>query len=139
MGARADVGRLDGRHRLVIGVDVVDVARFREVLGRRASLATRLFCAEELAYAGRFVDPAPRLAARFAAKEAGMKALGAGIGAVSFQDFAVAGLASGRPELRVTGRAAQLARALGVTGWALSLTHTSLVAAAVVVASGVPG
>lgn len=126
-------------HRLGMGVDVVEVARFREALARRARMATRLFGAEELAYARLFADPAPRLAARFAAKEAAMKALGVGLGAVAFRDLAVARLASGRPELRVSGRAAELARALGVTEWALSLTHTGLLAAAVVIAIGDPG
>ncbi|MGH9064547.1 MAG: holo-ACP synthase [Acidimicrobiales bacterium] len=119
---------------IAVGIDSVDVPRFRRLLGRRPGLAGRLFTAAETAYAARFTDPAPRLAARFAAKEAAVKALGVGLGAVRFHDLAVDRLASGAPVLRVAGRAAELAREQGVGGWALSLTHTDLVAAAVVIA-----
>lgn len=121
---------------ILVGVDVVDVGRFRELLARRARVATRLFTEDELAYAARYADPAPRLAARFAAKEAAMKALGVGIGALGFHELSVARADTGEPSLALCGRAAELAEARGVASWALSLTHTSLVAAAVVVALG---
>lgn len=116
-----------------VGLDAVEVPRFRRLLARRPTLAARLFSAAELGYAGRFTDPVPRLAARFAAKEAAFKALGVGLGAVRFHDVEVGRLASGAPVLVTSGRAAELAAEQGVTGWALSLTHTDLLAAAVVV------
>jgi holo-[acyl-carrier protein] synthase len=119
---------------LGLGIDTVDVARFRAVLARRPSVAGRLFTVDELAYAGRSPDPAPRLAARFAVKEAVMKALGVGLGAFAFHDVEVARAESGEPSLVVTGAAARLATQRGVGKWWVSLTHTDLVAQAVVVA-----
>ena len=119
---------------LGLGIDTVDVGRFRAVLARRPHIASRLFTTGELAYAGRAADPAPRLAARFAAKEAAMKALGVGLGAFSFHDVEVTRAASGEPSLALTGSASRLAAARGVGTWWLSLTHTELVAQAVVVA-----
>ena len=116
-----------------IGIDAVEVDRFRRVLGRRPGLAGRLFTdGERSGTVGR--DPAPRLAARFAAKEAVMKALGVGLGAFPFHDVEVVSLPSGAPSLVLSGRAAALADGLGVAGWRVSLTHTASVAEAVVVA-----
>ena len=117
-----------------LGVDAVEVSRFRLVLQRRPSLATRLFTAGERAYGARFSDPAPRLAARFAAKEAAMKALGVGLGAFSFQDVEVVSAPSGAPSLRVSGAAAALAGRRGVTSFHVSITHTDSMAEAVVAA-----
>ncbi|MGH9189346.1 MAG: holo-ACP synthase [Acidimicrobiales bacterium] len=117
-----------------IGIDAVDVARFRRVLARRPALALRLFTDGERAYAARFADPAPRLAARFAAKEAAMKALGVGLGAFGFHDVEVVSAPTGAPSLVVRGGAAAHAGAQGVTGWRVSLTHTDALAESVVVA-----
>ena len=64
-----------------VGVDVVDVERFRRVLARTPTLRERLFTAAELAYVAPRLDPVPSLAARFAAREAVMKSLGLGLGA----------------------------------------------------------
>ena len=72
-----------------VGVDAVDVDRFRRVLDRRAHLAERLFTGGERAYARAASDPVPRLSTRFAAKEATMKALGVGLGAFPFADVEV--------------------------------------------------
>ena len=72
-----------------VGIDAVDVERFRRSLARTPGLAERLFTAEERAYAAQRADPTERLAARFAAKEAVMKALGVGIGAFAFHDVEV--------------------------------------------------
>ena len=121
-----------------VGVDAVDVERFRRVLTRRPALAERLFTEAERAYAGRVADPGPRLAARFAAKEAVLKALGVGIGAAAFRDVEVVRAPSGRPALVLAGAAAELAAVQGVTRWHVSLTHTELVAVASVVAEGEP-
>jgi holo-[acyl-carrier protein] synthase len=117
-----------------IGIDAVDVERFRRLLERRPGVATRLFTDAELAGLARWRDPAPRLAARFAAKEAVMKAMGVGLGAFSFHDVEVVSAPSGAPSLVLRGAAEELAGRLGVAGWRLSLTHTDSVAQAVAVA-----
>ena len=118
-----------------LGLDAVEVDRFRKVLARTPSLADRVFTAAERAYGSLARDPAPRLAARFAAKEAAMKALGVGIGAVDWHDVEVVRSDSGAPSLRVTGKAAALAAAQGVTNWKVSITHTDAAAEAIVVTS----
>ncbi|MGH9115472.1 MAG: holo-ACP synthase [Acidimicrobiales bacterium] len=120
---------------LGLGIDTVDVPRFAGLLDRRPAAAARLFTAGEREYAARLANPAPSLAARFAAKEAVMKALGVGLGAFDWPDVAVARDAGGVPRLVVTGRAAALAAGRGVTGWHVSLTHTEATASAVVAAT----
>lgn len=117
-----------------IGVDLVEVDRMRRVLLRTPSLADRVFTAAEQAYAHAARDPAQRFAVRFAAKEAAMKALGVGLGAVDWHDLEVVRSASGAPELRVTGRAHELAVDAGIRRWLVTLSHTDLVAEAIVVA-----
>lgn len=117
-----------------VGIDVVEVPRFREALERTPGLLTKLFTDEERAYVEPARDPAPSLAVRFAAKEATMKALGVGLGAFGFHDVAVARGVKGAPELVVVGRAAELAAAAGVQSWKVSLSHTCSVATAVVIA-----
>ncbi|MDQ1392637.1 MAG: holo-[acyl-carrier protein] synthase [Acidimicrobiaceae bacterium] len=117
-----------------LGIDAVDIGRFRTVLARRPGLAERLFTAGERAYAAGQADPAPSLAARFAAKEAAMKALGVGLGAFRWTDVEVVRLASGQPALRMQGAAAALASKQGVGKFLVSLTHTSSQAEAVVAA-----
>jgi holo-[acyl-carrier protein] synthase len=119
-------------------VDAVDVARFRRAIARRPALIDRLFTPSERAYAERSSDPGPRLAARFAAKEAAWKALGAGIGEVGFHDVEVVRADGGAPGLSLSGRAASLAERLGVRRWHVSLTHTDTLAMASVVAEGPP-
>jgi holo-[acyl-carrier protein] synthase len=116
-----------------IGLDAVEVDRFREVLARTPRVAERLFTPAEQAAGQERRDGVPRLAARFAAKEAAMKALGVGIGAIRWHDVEVVTAPSGAPSLVVTGRAAALATEQGVTSWKVSLTHTDRVAEAVVV------
>ena len=117
-----------------VGVDAVDVDRFRIALGRTPSLRTRLFTQEELDYVAPMADPVPSLAVRFAAREAVMKSLGVGLGAFGFHDVWVRRAASGVPSLEVHGAALALADAAGVTRWHVSLTHTDLVAIAYVLA-----
>lgn len=118
-----------------IGVDAVDIARFRRSLERTPSMQRRLFTDHELAYVAPKADPVPSLAARFASREAVMKAMGLGLGAFGFHEVWVDRRDSGEPHLNVTGRAAQLATERGITMWHLSITHTDLVAIAYVVAS----
>ncbi|MGH9164085.1 MAG: holo-ACP synthase [Acidimicrobiales bacterium] len=117
-----------------IGIDAVDIGRFRRVMARTPGLEARLFTAGERAYGGRSADPAARLAARFAAKEATMKALGVGLGAFGFHDVEVQTAPSGAPSLALSGRAAARAESLGVTALRVSITHTDHLAEAVVAA-----
>ncbi|MHB1502409.1 MAG: holo-ACP synthase [Acidimicrobiales bacterium] len=121
-----------------IGVDAVDVGRFRQVLERRPALKERLFTSGELSYALGTADPIARLAARFAAKEAAMKALGLGMGGVDFAEVEVVRSQAGSPSLALHGRAITRAAERGVRRWHLSLTHTDLVAIASVVAVAGP-
>jgi phosphopantetheine--protein transferase-like protein len=117
-----------------IGIDVVDVPRFRELLERRPSIVDRVFTPRERAYAAKMADPAQHLAARFAAKEAVLKALSVGIGAADFHEVEVVRDDGGAPRLHLAGRAAVLAERRGVDTWHLSLTHTRKVAMASVIA-----
>jgi holo-[acyl-carrier protein] synthase len=117
-----------------IGVDAVDIERFRRSLERTPSMRERLFTTDELNYVAAKADPVPSLAVRFAAREAVMKALGVGLGAFGFHDAWVERAESGAPSLRITGRAAELATEAGVRRWHLSLTHSDLLAIAYVIA-----
>lgn len=117
-----------------IGIDAVDVDRFRRMMERRPNLRDRLFTRSELdSLAGRG-DDAASLAARFAVREATMKALGVGLGAFDFHDVEVERMESGAPRLLVSGRARALADRHGVRDWHVSITHTDSVAMAVVAA-----
>jgi holo-[acyl-carrier protein] synthase len=119
-----------------VGIDLVDVARFRVSLERTPSMRTRMFTEAERAYAEAANDPTERYAARFAAKEAVMKAMGVGLGAFGFHDVEVLRADGGQPSLRVVGAAELLAVERGVVAWQLSLTHTTTAAGAIVVAVG---
>jgi holo-[acyl-carrier protein] synthase len=119
---------------LGVGTDLVEVDRLRAALDRRPGLRTRLFTAAEWDYADRHRDPMTHLAARFAAKESVMKALGRGMDTMSFAEIEVVHDAHGAPAVRLHGRAAAVAAESGVAGWLLSLTHTATLAQAVAVA-----
>jgi holo-[acyl-carrier protein] synthase len=126
-----------------VGVDAVDVARFRKVLERRPQFATRSFSDAERADAAGSADVAQSLAARFAAKEAVMKALRTGIGGFALTDVEVcraagSGATRNAPYLRLHGTAAELAGVQGAGTFHLSLTHTDGVAIAFVVAEQAP-
>jgi holo-[acyl-carrier protein] synthase len=121
---------------LGVGVDAVEVARLRGLLERRPRLAERLFTPGERAALATRRDAVPGLAARFAAKEAVMKALGVGLGAFAFHDVEVTEGEGGAPALVLGAAAARLAADRAVQGWHISLTHTASVAVAVVVAWG---
>ena len=112
-----------------VGIDVVDIGRFEQTVERTPGLVERLFVPAE-----RGLRPAS-LAARFAAKEALAKALGAP-GNLNWHDAEVVSEPSGRPILVVRGTVAARARELGVTGWHLSLSHDAGIASAVVIAEG---
>jgi holo-[acyl-carrier protein] synthase len=119
-----------------LGTDLVEVGRFRLAMERTARLADRLFSTDEREYASGQHDPAKSLAARFAAKEAVMKALGVGLGAFKLRDVEVVRRRGGAPVVALHGKAAVLADERGVTAWHLSLTHTDSMAMAVAIAVG---
>lgn len=119
-----------------IGADLVDIDRFRAVMARTPAVVERLFTPGEQAYAGRAADPAPRLAARFAAKEAALKALGLGLGGMPMAQIEVVRVDDGPPGLTLHGRARSVAQARGVDRWLVTISHTDHLAQAVVAALG---
>ena len=109
------------------GVDLAEVARIREAITRHGPrFIQRIYTELEIAYVEPKANRFERYAGRFAAKEAGMKAIGTGwkVG-VRWQDFEVANLPSGRPTLRLYGQAARIAEKMGVKNISLSITHTA--------------
>jgi holo-[acyl-carrier protein] synthase len=118
-----------------VGIDVVPVERFAEALERTPSLAARLFTpAEQLTESGA-ARSAESLAARFAAKEALAKALGAPAG-LHWHDAAVVSNVAGSPQLQLSGTVAEAAARRGATSWHVSLSHDGGMAVAVVVLEG---
>jgi len=117
-----------------IGTDLVELDRFRTALTRTPGIVDRLFTDDERAYAQLRHDPTERFAARFAAKEAVLKAMGAGIGECAFREIEVMRAESGAPSVRLHGKAASLAADRGVGEWRLTLTHTASLAQAIAVA-----
>ena len=115
-----------------VGVDVVDIARFEKSLQRTPGLVDRLFTAVERD------RPTASLAARFAAKEAVAKALGAPAG-LQWHDVEVRNDDSGRPVLTVTGTVAAASAAAHIDTWHVSLTHDGGTAMAMVVGEGRAG
>jgi holo-[acyl-carrier protein] synthase len=121
------------------GIDITETTRIGEALERHGGRFSRkIFTPGEIAYCEQFKNRAERYAARFAAKEAAFKALGTGWGnGVRWLDVEVMHLPSGKPELRLAGRAEQVARELGVRRMAVSLSHSNeYVVAQVIFESG---
>ncbi|WP_372593059.1 holo-ACP synthase [Actinotalea sp.] len=117
---------------LAVGVDVVAITRFEHLCALRgADLVARVFTPHEVATCR---GDTARLAARFAAKEAVAKALGSGIGQVSWREIEVRTGVAGGPGLLLTGAARDRARAAGLEDWAVSLSHDADRAVAVVIA-----
>ena len=114
-----------------VGIDVVDVLRFEETLTRTPGLRSRLFTAREQE------RPLASLAARFAAKEALAKALGAP-GGLHWADAEVVSGDDGRPHLTLTGSVAARASDLGASTVHVSLSHDAGIASAVVVLETIP-
>jgi holo-[acyl-carrier protein] synthase len=117
------------------GIDVVEIERIQRTMDRYGQrFLDRVYTAPEQAYCLRKRKSAESLAARFAAKEAGAKALGTGIShGVNWLEIEVVREPSGRPTLRFLGRAAEFAARLGASRAALSITHTTTLAVASVV------
>ncbi|HEX5569284.1 MAG TPA: holo-ACP synthase [Streptomyces sp.] len=118
-----------------VGLDVAGIDRFAESLERTPELVDRIFLPAELLLPDGRRRAVASLAARFAAKEALAKALGAPRG-LHWTDAEVVTADDGRPSLRVHGTVAALAAELGVRHWHLSLSHDAGVASAVVIAEG---
>ncbi|MDF9815074.1 holo-ACP synthase [Streptomyces sp. SPB162] len=118
-----------------VGIDVAEIARFAASLERTPGLADRLFTRNERLLPGGEPRGTASLAARFAAKEALAKALGAPAGLV-WLDAEVTTEDTGQPRLTVTGSVARRAAELGVRGWHVSLSHDAGIASAVVIAEG---
>jgi holo-[acyl-carrier protein] synthase len=121
-----------------IGTDVAEVPRIQKSIERYGDrFLDRIYTPREKAYALSKANTAERLAARFAAKEAGMKAIGTGWNrGVRWQDFEVVNQPSGRPVLQLSGVAQRIAERLGVKRISLSITHTAEMALAVVILEG---
>ncbi|MGE5571677.1 MAG: holo-ACP synthase [Bacteroidota bacterium] len=132
-GAACDVPGVTG-----VGVDIVEVARIRELVERKGDrLEGRVFTADEMrASAGGRYD---KLAGRFAAKEAVAKALGTGIRGFGWSEIAIAQGPGGKPCVRLTGRAADEAARRGVLRVEVSIAHTRDTAIAFAVAIGLGG
>jgi holo-[acyl-carrier protein] synthase len=109
------------------GVDLAEVPRIQASIERYGEkFIRRIYTPAEIAYVERKANKYERYAARFAAKEAGMKAIGTGWRrGVTWQDFEVANLAGGKPTLLLHGVAAKFAEKLGVKNISLSITHTA--------------
>ena len=110
-----------------IGIDIIEVARIREVLIRTPRFAERVYTAAERAYCdSRGAVSAQHYAARFAAKEAALKALQTGWrGGISWQDVEVSSRESGAPYLIFRGQVLEVFNQFGATGTHLSISHTS--------------
>lgn len=119
---------------LSVGVDIIEVKRVEEALARHGErFSRRIFTEQEWAYChGRNTS----LAGRFAIKEAVGKALGTGLGIISWRDIEVVNDAEKKPHLVLHGRAKALAAELGLTEWSISLSHTETHAVGFVVAMG---
>lgn len=119
---------------LSAGIDLIEIERIQKALDRYGErFLERIYTPAEINSAR---GSAPELAARFAAKEAASKALGTGIGPVSWKDIETLNKPSGKPILRLSGRAKAIAQAQGFDTWSVSLTHSRGMAAAVVICVG---
>lgn len=118
-----------------LGIDLVEIPRMRRILARTPSFTTRCFSEAETARCKASADPAKGFAARFAAKEAAVKALGTGFAkGIGVRDIEVANDDKGRPHIVLHGRAKEQARELGISEMALSMSHTDNDAVACVIA-----
>jgi holo-[acyl-carrier protein] synthase len=118
------------------GIDLVDITDMRRwIEDPRDPLIPRCFVEEELKEIGDGPHRIERLAGRFAAKEAVLKALGRGFGAgIAFSDVVIHRVVGKPPQIRLTGGAAWAASDLGITEWRLSISHSGTMAMASVIA-----
>ena len=117
-----------------IGTDIIEVERIRGFISKGDAFKKRVFTDQEIAYSDSFRDPAPFYAARFSAKEAFVKALGTGFtNGIGFNQIEVVHVELGKPEIRLTGKAAQAAVEKGITSIHVSISHVKDWANAVVI------
>ncbi len=117
--------------KLVTGVDMIEVDRVREAIAQRGErFLNRIYTARELLENDGNVES---LAGRFAAKEAVAKALGCGIGDVSWQEVEIVRNEAGAPELVLYGMANSRSREMGLESWSISLSHTKYHAVAIAI------
>ena len=120
--------------KLATGVDLIEIARIEEVVARHGKhYLERVFTPAELEYCGKRAES---LAGRFAAKEAVAKALGSGIGDVSWKEIEILGDEQNAPRLKLYGAAEGKAKELGLTSWSVSISHSQSHSVALVVAIG---
>ena len=116
------------------GVDLIEIGRIEEVIARHGKrYLERVYTPAELAQFGHVTES---LAGRFAAKEAVAKALGCGIGVITWKQIEVLGDEQNAPVLKLYGAAADRARELGLESWSVSISHSMSQAVAFVVATG---
>ncbi len=120
--------------KLATGVDLIEIDRIKEVVARHGKhYLERIFTPAELAQVGKRTES---LAGRFAAKEAVTKALGCGIGEVTWKDIEILGDEQNAPVLTLHGAAENKAKDLGLTTWSVSISHSQSHSVAFVVAIG---
>ena len=121
--------------RAGVGVDILEISRMERAATRHPSFLSRVFTEEERAYCESCARPLEHYAARFAAREAVLKALGTGFSqGIGLADVSVANNEAGRPEAVLVGRAREVADELGIVEVALSLSYTHDIAVANAVA-----
>ena len=120
--------------KLATGVDLIEIARIEEVISRHGKhYLERIYTPAELEQCGKRIES---LAGRFAAKEAAVKALGCGIGDVSWKEVEILGDEQNAPILKLYGAAEQKAKELGLMTWSVSISHSQCQCVAFVVAIG---
>lgn len=130
--AKRDGSTVGNTQRVACGIDVVDMDQFlRDLELGGAKFLARIYTEREIKLCGQRPES---LAARFAAKEATLKALGTGLRGINWLEIEVSGNANGEPRLLLKGRASKRAKEMGLDCWSVSLSHSSHVAMAVVVA-----
>lgn len=117
-----------------IGIDIIEIERIQDLLKRKPRFIEKFFSEEEIAPIRKKVNFERHLAARFAAKEAAVKALGTGFDGIPFKDIVVVKDTKGKPGIELRGKALKVAESRGISGIALSLSFTHSTAAASAVA-----
>lgn len=120
--------------KLATGVDLIEISRIEEVIARHGKhYLERIYTPAELEYCGMRAES---LAGRFAAKEAVVKALGCGIGDVTWKEIEILGDEQNAPTLTLRGMAEQKSKELGLVTWSVSISHSQSHCVAFVVAMG---
>ena len=121
--------------KTLVGVDIIEIPRIAQAISRwQDSFLSRVYTAAELEL---YRDKVPSLAARFAAKEATMKALGTGMNGIDWRDIEVLSNADGAPSLCLYGRALEKSNEGGIKGLSISISHSKEYAIALVIGDAV--